>query len=332
MADNPPVVYLLHGEDEYEIAQFVSGLKDKLGDTSLAEMNMASFDGHSFSWDDLVTACRAMPFLLPRRLVILENPLARFNAAPDRKTFLEFLNQVPQTTALVLIEYKDLAPQDRNGNPRPTWLVKWAEKAGRRAYVKSFAIPRGAALAKWIRSRARQAGGEFSSPAAGLLASLVGEDLRTADHEIQKLLAYVNDQRPVEPDDVMHLTAYSGEADIFAMVDALGNRDGKAAQQMLHRLLEEEDPMYIFAMVVRQFRLLLLAREILNSSGNEREVAGQLHIHPYVAKKVTAQARHFDIAVLEAVYVRLLEMDEAIKTGQVETGLGLDLLVADLTV
>ena len=335
MTDNPPVVFILHGEDEYEIAEFVSGLKDKLGDPSLVEMNYAAFDGHSFSWDALVTACRAMPFLSHRRLVVLANPLARFNADPARKTFLEFLDQIPQTTALVLIEYKDLEPVDSRGRKKPHWLVRWGAEAGGRAIVKSFAVPKGTALANWIRSRARQAGGEFSSPAAGLLASLVGDDLRTADHEIQKLLAYVNYQRAVEPDDVMHLTAFSGEADIFVMVDALGNRDGRQAQHMLHRLLEEEDAMYIFAMVVRQFRLLLLAREVLDGSvggvNTEAQVARQLHIHPYVAKKITAQARHFDIAVLEAVYTRLLEMDEAIKTGRVETGLGLDLLVADLT-
>ena len=330
MADSPPVVYILHGEDEYEIARFVSGLKDKLGDLAMAEMNTATFDGRSLNWDDLVMACRAMPFLLSRRLVILANPLARFNADHARKAFLEFLDQVPQTTALVLIEYQDLAPT-RKGRQKLHWLLKWAGKVGGRAYVKSFAVPKGRALANWIRTRARQSGGEFSSSGAGLLASLVGDDLRTADQEIQKLLAYVNYGRAVEPDDVMHLTAFSGEADIFAMVDALGNRDGKGAQQMLHSLLEEEDAMYIFAMVVRQFRLLLLAREVLDGSGNEGEVARQLHIHPYVAKKVTAQARHFNIAVLEAVYARLLEMDEAIKTGRVETGLGLDLLVADLT-
>jgi DNA polymerase-3 subunit delta len=132
----------------------------------------------------------------------------------------------------------------------------------------------------------------------------------------------------VEVDDVQHLTAQALEGDIFGLVDALGSRNGKVASTMLHRLLEEEDPLRIFGMIVRQFRLILLAREILDYGGLEDEVAGRLKIHPYVAKKVTAQARGFSRIALEEVYHHLLEVDEAIKTGRVDADLGLDVFIA----
>jgi len=46
-----------------------------------------------------------------------------------------------------------------------------------------------------------------------------------------------------------------------------------ATQHLLHRLLENDDAFSFWGMVIRQFRLLLLAREVLDSHGGKEEVA-----------------------------------------------------------
>lgn len=329
MAKEPPVVYLLHGEDEFGIAQFLGELKAKLGDESLVDMNYVELDGRGVSWNDLSSTTSAMPFLTKRRMVALRHPLALVKRTLDKEKFKQYLERLPSTTALILIEDHILTGERERIKGRVHWLEKWAQAAGERAYVRTFGQPKGAAMARWIQARAKEHGGGFDHQAAGLLASLVGEDTRLADQEIQKLLLYVNFKRHVESDDVAHLTAHALEGDIFALVDALGNRNGRAASTMLHRLLAEDDPLRIFGMVIRQFRLLLLAREVLDQGGNESHVASQLHVHPFVAKKVTAQARGFTLPALEEIYHSLLEVDEAIKTGQMEASLSLDVFIAD---
>jgi DNA polymerase-3 subunit delta len=331
MTKNPPVVYLLHGEDEFAIAQFVAELKARLGDPALAELNTTRLDGRASSFDELAAAAYAVPFLAPRRLVLFYHPLARFSGEPARQKFQDLLDRIPASTALVLIEHRALTEEAARKRGQLHWLEKWATEAGDRAYLKAFSIPSGAAMADWIRRRARELAGQFTPQAAGLLASLVGDDVRLADQEIQKLLVYVNFSRPVEADDVDLLTAYSGEGDIFALVDALGNRNGQQAMGMLHRLLAEQDVSLIFGMVVRQFRLLLQAREILDAHGNEGDILRLLKVHPYVARKVTDQARRFSLPALETVYRRLLEIDVATKSGEMETDLGMDTLIARLT-
>ena len=323
MANPPPVLYLLHGEDEFAIAQFLAEIQSRLGDVTTAALNTTRLEGSSFSLDQLRSAANAMPFLASRRLVILFQPVSHLSSDSLKEKFKDFLDQLPPTTALVLVENKSL--HEKN------WLLAWAQAAGARAYVRSFSLLKGGAMVKWIQEQAKAAGGEFTPQAAALLASLVGDDARLAYQEIQKLLAYANYKRPVEPDDVENLAASVSQGDIFAMVDALGNQDGRRAMGMLQRLLNEQDPLSIFGMVVRQFRLLLLAREVLDRGGREGDVARELKVHPYVAGKVTAQARHFSIPTLEMVYHRLLGIDEAIKTGQIDGDLALDTLVAAFT-
>jgi DNA polymerase III delta subunit len=53
-------------------------------------------------------------------------------------------------------------------------------------------------------------------------------------------------------------------------------------------------------------------------------------VHPFVAGKVSRQARQFSLPTLEVIYHRLLEIDLAIKTSQMTGELALDTLLASL--
>jgi DNA polymerase-3 subunit delta len=84
-------------------------------------------------------------------------------------------------------------------------------------------------------------------------------------------------------------------------------------------------------MVVRQFRLLIQAREILDSRGTHNDVARMLGVHPFVAEKAAQQAARFSIESLEYIYHKLLTIDEGVKTSQITLDLAMDTLVAELT-
>jgi DNA polymerase-3 subunit delta len=86
------------------------------------------------------------------------------------------------------------------------------------------------------------------------------------------------------------------------------------------------------AMIVRQFRLLLLAREILDQGGLAKEVRSRLKLRTdFEAGKITEQARGFSLPTLEGVYRSLLDIDEAIKSGRIEDEVALDGMVAGFT-
>jgi DNA polymerase-3 subunit delta len=189
-------------------------------------------------------------------------------------------------------------------------------------------------MARWIQAEAKSSGGDFSPGGARLLAGLVGADKRHAAREVEKLLAYTNYARPVEEDDVQHVAVSAEEEDssqIFQLVDALGHQQGQVALNLLHQLLGLREPLSIFGMIVRQFRLLLLSREILDAGGTVEAVREKLDLHPYVAGKVIAQARNFDLPTLEAIYHKLGQFDRSIKTGGISATTALDTLIADLT-
>lgn len=329
-----PSVYILHGDDEYAISRQVADLQSRM-DGDWADLNTTRMDGRTTPLDAIRNAVMALPFLVERRLVILDEPLARLNSQADRSAFVQLLDDVPPTTALVLIENEPLDDEDLKQYPTQRlsdhWLIRWSRSAGERVFRKNYPLPVGAAMALWIQTQAKEAGGQFRPDAAALLSNLVGNDTRSARNEIEKLLSYVNYARPVEIEDVGLLTASIAEADIFAMVDALGERNARDALTLLNNLLETQEPLSIFGMVVRQFRLLLLAREVLDLGGGPDDVRRQLKLHNYVAKKIANQARQFYLPDLEVIYRHLLDIDKEVKTGGIDASLALNTLVAALS-
>jgi DNA polymerase-3 subunit delta len=331
MADRKPVVYIFHGDDEFAIGQALTEFESQMGDSPTAAMNTTSLDGRNLNLDELIQVTRTIPFLAERRLVVLRDPLGCLKSSTDRENFKSILENTPATTALVIQITKPLVDPRNRRKGQTHWLEKWSETQEGRVYLREYLLPKGPQMANWIRTQAKERGGEFSHQAAALLGSYVGDDPRLASQEIEKLLNYVNNQRPVEPDDVEYLVPYAGETSIFDMVDALGERNGGKAQRLLHHLLEVDDPLRLFGMVVRQFRLLLMTRELLDSGHREREIASILKSPPFVVRKLISQVRNFSLAQLEIIYHKLLDMDEAIKTGKTDGDVSLDTFVAALT-
>jgi DNA polymerase-3 subunit delta len=319
-----PNLYFLFGNDEFAITRKLKEFESDFTDPTSAAMNTARLDARALNENDLNTAVNAMPFLAKRRLVLLANPSAKYHNPAARKKFLEFIEKAPDSARLVL--YELIEPRDVEKH----WLVKWAEKNQKLIQTRAFMLPRLKDMTGWIVNETKQQSGQIESRAADMLKDMVGVDTRQAGMEIAKLLAYVNWARPIKAEDVEAVCIVTSQQSVFDFVDALANGNGKAAQHLLHRLLETEDPFTLWGMVVRQFRLLIQAREILDSRGSKEDVARALGVHPFVAEKTTGQAAHFSIEALEAIYHRLLTIDEGVKTSQVTLDLALDTLVAEV--
>ena len=320
-----PNLYFLFGNDEFAITRKLKEFESDFTDPTSADMNTARLDGRSMDENDLNNAVNALPFLAKRRLVLLQNPSSKYNNPNARKKFLEFLEKTPETARLVL--YESVEPKEADKH----WLVKWAEKNSKSIQTKAFMLPRLKDMTGWIVNEMKNQGGKIEPRAAEMLKDMVGVDTRQAGMEIAKLLAYVNWGRPVTAQDVEAVCIVTSQQSVFDFVDALANGNGKSAQYLLHRLLESEDEFSLWGMVIRQFRLLIQAREILDARGNQNDVARALGVHPFVAEKTTQQAGRFSIESLELIYRKLLSIDEGVKTSQITLDLALDALVVELT-
>lgn len=314
--------YILHGNDGHSQREWLHKQIAKLGDAEMLTLNTTRF-GNTVTLSELQQACAAMPFLARARIVIVEGLL---ESVPD-KTFVAgleaWLPDLPEFTRLVFLESKPLPDNNR--------LIKLAEQSDQGS-VRRFDLPVGRALERWIGDQTAALGGEIAPRAAQFLAANVDSNLPALENELEKLVQYKGPGGVIEMEDVVLLSPYAAEANIFDLVDALGNRQAAVAATLLQKKLAEgEDPFRLFPMFVRQFRLLIQVKEMAMAGERPAGMAAQLHVPQFVAAKLAQQAQGFTMPQLEQIYDRLLEIDIETKTGQADMLTSLHLLLAGLT-
>lgn len=320
-------IYIFLGNDEFAIRKRVAKFDSIFSDPTSAGMNTSRLDARTVSENELNNAVGALPFLAAQRLVVLDAPSKKHTGLEGHKKFVAFLENVPPSTLLVLVDVDEIKERDIPNH----WLVKWASKNPEIAKSESFLLPKQREMPGWIAAEAKRQGGQIEPAAAARLAEMVGEDPRQAAQEITKLLTYVNFAHAIGIEDVEAVSITSAGADVFELVDALGSQNGRLAQKLLRRLLDERDAFELFGLVLRQFRLLLQAREVMDEGGNLPEVTAALGQHPFVAEKIFGQARRFSMDSLRGIYRHLLVMDESAKTGVMTLDLSLETFVVELT-
>ena len=326
--------YLLHGPDTFSSAEEIAALKRQVGAPEVVDLNTNTLDGRTLTMADLSHACDALPFLSDRRLVIVEGLVARLStgekgravSASDKELLTQlvaYIPKLPETTDLVLLESDLVAPK------HPLYELAAQKGAGR---LKTFPLLRDPDLERWIAERARAKGVKIDAQAVHELALSTGNDLRLLDNELAKLAAYAGAEQRVRVEDVHRLVSAVREESIFEMVDALGQRNGSAAMRLFHGLLGEgKEPLYVFSMIARQFRLLLQAKSLAEQQAALPQLMKELGLrHEFVATKLLAQARNFSLGRLQGIYRELQRIDVAIKTGRVEPELALDVFITEV--
>ena len=313
--------YVFHGEDGHSQNETLAKLKEKFGDISMLDLNTTKFE-KAPTLTELKQACQAVPFLAKVRIVQVYNFLS---GNPNRKEIKEleaFLQELPDFTRLFFLESKTL-----NKNNAILKLATSHEQG----FAKQFGNLGGRALADWIQKQAENKNGRISPHATDLLATNVGSDLRILNNELEKLVLYKKEAQ-IEAEDVLMLSPYAAEANIFELVDAIGARNSKRAALLFQKKINEgADPFYLFSMFIRQFRLLVQAKSLLEAGTSPAAVAGEMKIHKFVGQKLIQQSRGFTLEQLRAIYKHLLNIDVQVKTGEIEMGTALNLLVAEVS-
>lgn len=350
------MITLIHGPAELLRAEARADITRRIApDPDLADLNTARLEGRALTPADLQNACDTLPFLAERRLVIVEGLLARL-AGPSRrakgeaaaagdegdaerpagdhepspealkgqaKAFLAYLDQVPESTELVLVE------EDTGSGPGLRRLQELAR--GGKATLILCEKPRKSELPDWIRVRARLRKVKLDGAAINDLAEFVGDELRQLDQELIKLADYAGD-RTVTREDVRRLVAATRAASVFDLVDALGLGDaGIAGRLMQHTLdLDGEPPLRLLAMIARQYRLLIQVKTLQAQGARPPEIARTLNLGEWMVPRYVNQANRNSILRLTRAMERILAADEAIKTGKLGDREAMDILLAEL--
>ncbi|ACX52672.1 DNA polymerase III, delta subunit [Ammonifex degensii KC4] len=305
-------LYLFWGPERYLQKEAVRWFRTLLvGEDN--PFDFARLDGEETSGEQVAAAASTSPVLAQWRLVVVDN--APYFAAGKKqadRALLDYLRHPSPTTCLI---FCTTAPIDRQ---KPACRLL-AEKGK----IVEFTYLSPSDLLRWLQKRAREAGKQITPEAARLLLS-VGQDLSLLRQEWEKVLNYAGEQKEITPSSVEEVVTPPPEELLFRVTDDLSQRQYLRALGRLRMLAEKEPPGVVLALFLRQLRLLLLAQEILAEGGGEEKLAQEGKIPLWVAKKILGHARRFPREQAQELYLQLVELDAAFKSGRGDFWLGLE--------
>ena len=345
------MVYLLLNCDEYLAAEHLATLKAALGDAEMADLNTTIVEGERIRAADVLAQANMMPFLAPRRLLLVNGYLDQLDKRMAASKNLEsaayveathLLEELPHTPDTCDLIFMDASVDKRRhlwkgfslpaSEKKPARKINGVEALAKAQQIKleALAAPDAKTLPGWIQAHTKARKITVDGRAVQMLADFVGPNLRQLANEIEKLSTYAAN-RPIVADDVKLLVSDASEALIWDMTDALSQRNTRNAIHSLYELRRGDvNPFYLLTMITRQYRIMIKVKEAMRHGGNEFDVAGRIGEKPYSAKKAMAQANKYSFQELETVMDRLLTADYAMKTGT-DPETEIDLLIAELT-
>jgi DNA polymerase-3 subunit delta len=304
----PRALYVLHGDEPFlkrlvqqAIRQVVLGPGDD-------GFGLAVHSGDKAALADVVSDLETLPFLSPRRLVVVENadPFVSLERARLEKLLPELAGRTKSTGVLVLdVQTWSSATRLAKSIPDDSVIVCKA--------------PAARDLPAWCAQRCQSTHGKvLAAAAARLLVTLVGPQMGLLDQELEKLAVYVGSAPRIEVRDVDQLVGCSTAENTFRVFDLIGEGKAGEALTFVDRLLEQgKEPLGLLAAFGWQLRRLAQAAR-LNAQGTplaDAMTRAGISTQPFARRSAEQQLRHLGRRRLDQLYNWLLETDLGLKGG-----------------
>ncbi len=305
--------YLLYGEERYLIRQY----RDKLKKAIVTEddtMNFSSFEGTEINQKEIIDLAETLPFFAEKRLIIMEDTGLFKKGGED---LAEYLPGASESTFFVFVEEE----VDKRSK-----MYKAIGKSEGTAI--EFSQQSDDTLARWVGGRIKKEGKGMTQAAYNLFIAKTGSDMENIDKELEKLLCYCLEKDTIEEADVEAITTEQIQSKVFDMVDAISNHKQKMALDLYYDLLALKEPaMRIMFLITRQFQMLMIVKSMSNKGFGNKDIASKAGCPEWAVKKYQAQGRGYSLEQLKKAVNDGVSYEEAVKTGQMNDQLAVELFI-----
>jgi len=299
VADLKPV-YLIHGDDDAKIDEWRTRVRRR-AESEHGPGGLETFDPRTSGPDVLAAEMAALTFATGTRYLLADDVTAW--KAGELDPLVKTIGSMPPDTVVVLIA---------RGKPLKG-LVKAVEAA--EGEVRDHTAPKPWEMPRWVVARAAEQGARMDSEAAKELVSIVGAGQQRLAREIEKLILAVHPQTRITADDVEELSAGETPPKVYDLADAVVGQDLRGALALAEELSLGESPSRLVYPVVRRLREVHRVLALMDSGVPEKDLAGQMKMPPWMAKKAIALARKADRETVERALCRFADLELEIRGG-----------------
>jgi DNA polymerase-3 subunit delta len=295
----PRPVYALHGDEDFLKRQVMVALRERILGGDADAMGLSTYEGDKAEFSTIRGELETLPFLSPRRLVIIEkaDPFVTKHRAALEKYVAD-----PSATGVLVLDVT-------------TWpaTTRLAKALAGDATITCKA-PSAHKLPEWCVQRAVAHGKQLAAQAARMLVDLVGPEMGLLDQELAKLAVYVGDAKKIDTEDVDKLVGLSRAENMWKIFDAIAAASPGEALTILDHLLDQgEEPLRILGAFSMQLRRLAQAHRLTQQGSPLLPALQQAGVPPFGIRSAEQQLQHLGPRRAEKLYDWLLEADLGLK-------------------
>ena len=303
---NAAPVYVVCGDEGFLKRQVVEALRAQIVGDADDGFALSRHTGDTASYADVMADVETVPFLAPRRLVIVESAdgfVSKYRA------HLEKYVAKPSPTGTLVLEVKSW--------PATTRLAKTLS-ANDTLVCKALT---GQQLPGWCIRRFKQEHDKvLTQQAARLLIDLVGNELGLLDQELSKLAAYAGAGKQVDFEDVDKLVGRSRMADTFKIFEWIAADNSGEALRLVDRLFDEgQDALRILGAFSYELRRLTRAFRLSQIGQSLYSALQEVGYPPFAVARAEQLLRHLGRRRADQLFDWLVEADLGMKGGSALT-------------
>ncbi|MBQ6583481.1 MAG: DNA polymerase III subunit delta [Mogibacterium sp.] len=322
---------LLYGSEDFLIRWALRQLIDRYTEEGFREHNLIDCTGDNADLDDLIGRARTPSMFPGHRIIVIRNlPMlirktADASVKGEGQRLLDYVAGTDHDAHIILV--LDAA---HDGS-----LLAYGKKMEKAASAYRFDRLTRPELRSFILKRIRQGGKIIGSrqldwliDQSGYLNKDSGYSLSELENDLNKIILAAEGDEITIPliDDLL-----TGEEDkyVFHLIDALVAGRKQQAMEMTIRILASEDSnaMQLIGLLTSQFEMMLDAAEMEARGIPLSEMAKRTGVNEFRFRKAFQASQKFSPERLRAILIRLYNTDLAIKTGDLDKDLALELFL-----
>ncbi len=297
-------MYFIYGEESFLVNNEEKRIIAKFGITPVV------FDETSELYEILLELI-TIPMFDDVKVMVLRD-IPAFSKESEAKKLVELLKKLDKTTKVIFV--------NNTGKPKATnTLIKFLMS---NATTNKFDKLKQARVYETIKLIIESKGGTITNKAAIAFADKIPNDLRVINNEIDKLLL---ESKDISIENIQKSISTYVSDDYFALANAIIEKDAYSiATAYKDRLFAGDDPLLLIGQIAST---LLLANKVNNykqTGMTTREISDVTRIHIFRIKKANELLMKTNPTVLKNLINKLAKLDIDIKTGVIDSKVGLD--------
>jgi DNA polymerase-3 subunit delta len=297
-------IYVLYGDEDFLKRQTRDKLIKQILDEADPDLAVSTYSSADLEFSAVRNDLETLPFLTPFRIVVLENA---DEFVTDNRAVLEQYFAKPSSVGVLILELKTF--------PETTKLAKALPDGAKIVCKAPYASRLPAWCISWTNTQHHK---HLDQDAAALIVERVGASMGLLDQELAKVAGSVGNKKEISAEDVERLVGRSKAANVFQIMDAVGNEKPDVALSILEELFADgSDPMGVLAPLTFQLRKLANVGRLTASGvplGNAMDTA-QVAKWDDARRSFEKQLRHLGRRRLEKLSEWLAEINLGLKGG-----------------